>query len=184
MRVDEFVVACITALAVVVVGVEQGVLLAIVLSVIDHLRRSYRPNDRVVVEAGPDHRMRSLPVDPASRLAPGLAVYRFGASLYYANAEHFSSEVLAFSADDLPALRWLCLDAAAVGDVDYSGGLTLREVGESLHGRGVRLVVAEIDPALRATLDRYGLGDVIPADAYYDTVGDVVRAFGASDATG
>ncbi len=183
MRIDEFVVAAITALTVVVVGVEQGVLLAIVLSVIDYLRRSYRPHDRVVVEAD-DHRFRSLPVDPAARVVPGLAVYRFGAGLYYANAEHFSSEVLAFVDDGEPALRWLCLDAAAIGDVDYSGGLTLREVAETLHGRGARLVVAELDPAVRMTLDRYGLADVIPADAYFDTVGDVVRAFGTSDATG
>lgn len=184
MRRDEFVVATITALTVIVVGVEQGVLLAIVLSVIDHLRRSYRPNDRVVVESGSDHRTRSLPFDPTSRLVPGLAVYRFGASLYYANAEHFSSEVLAFGGEGRPELRWLCLDAAAVEDVDYSGGLTLREVAESLRGRGARLVIADVDPTLRATLERYGLADVIPADAYFDTVDDAVRAFGASDATG
>jgi SulP family sulfate permease len=184
MRVDEFVVAAITAVTVVVVGVEQGVLLAIVLSIIDHLRRSYRPNDRVVVEAGPDQRLRSLPVDPASRIVPGLAVYRFGASLYYANAEHFSKEVLAFAGEELPELRWLCIDVAAVGDVDYSGGLTLREVAESLHGRGARLVLCEVDPAVRTTLERYGLGDVLPPDAYFDTIADAVRAFGTSDATG
>jgi MFS superfamily sulfate permease-like transporter len=184
MRFDEFVVATLTALTVIVVGVEQGVLLAIVLSIIDHLRRSYRPTDRVVVEAGPGHHFRSLPVDPASRIVPGLAVYRFGASLYYANAEHFSAEVLAFAADGLPELRGICIDLAAVGDVDYSGGLTLREVAESLHGRGVRLVLTEVDPAVRTTLDRYGLADVLPPDAYFDTVGDAVRAFGGSDATG
>jgi SulP family sulfate permease len=184
MRADEFVVAALTALTVVVVGVEQGVLLAIVLSIIDHLRRSYRPNDRVVVEIGAERRLRSLPVDPAARIVPGLAVYRFGAALYYANAEHFSSQVLAFVADGLPELRWLCLDAAAMGDVDYSGGLTLREVAESLQGRGVRLVLAEADSSVRATLDRYGLADVLPADAYFDTIGDAVRAFRAADATG
>ncbi len=49
LRPDEFIVASITALVVVVVGVEQGILLAIVLSILDHLRFSYKPNDAVLV---------------------------------------------------------------------------------------------------------------------------------------
>jgi SulP family sulfate permease len=50
-RLDEFVVAAVTALAVVVVGVEQAIILAIVLSIVDHLRRSYRPPTAVLVES-------------------------------------------------------------------------------------------------------------------------------------
>lgn len=176
LRLDEFVVATITALAVVVVGVEQGVLLAIILSVIDHLRRSYRPNDRVLVRADSGS-LRSLPVDPSARVVPGLAVYRFAASLYYANAEHFSAEVQSLADAESADLRWLCIDAAAIADVDYSGGETLREVAESLQERGIRLVLAETDPSVRATLDRYGFTDVIGSYAYYETVDDVVAAY-------
>ena len=53
-RVDEFVVAALTAVVVVVFGVEQGILLAIVLSLLDHVRRSYHPHDSFLVrsEAG------------------------------------------------------------------------------------------------------------------------------------
>ena len=54
VRRDEFVVAAVTAAVVVVVGVEQGILLAIVLSIIDHLRRSYKPNDTVLVRTRDD----------------------------------------------------------------------------------------------------------------------------------
>src|SRR6266566_2314530 len=45
----EFIVAAITSIVVVTVGVEQGILLAIVLSIIDHLRHSYKPFDAVMV---------------------------------------------------------------------------------------------------------------------------------------
>ena len=48
-RRDEFAIAAMTAVVVVAVGVEQAIVLAIVLSIIDHLRRSYHPNDTVVV---------------------------------------------------------------------------------------------------------------------------------------
>src|SRR5207342_865432 len=87
-RYDEFVVALITAGVVVVVGVEQGILLAMVLSVLDHLRRGYHPRDTVVVRTDQGG-FRSIPVADAPTtedIEPGLIIYRFAASLYYANA--------------------------------------------------------------------------------------------------
>ena len=50
-RPSEFWVALITLLMVVFVGVEQGIILAIVLSLIDHTRRGYRPKNAVLVPA-------------------------------------------------------------------------------------------------------------------------------------
>src|SRR5262245_33705928 len=68
-RRSEFWVALITALMVVCVGVEQGILLAIVLSLIDHTRRGYRPKNVVLVpgESGVWH---AQPVAPGPRRCP------------------------------------------------------------------------------------------------------------------
>ena len=51
-RLEEFTVAAVTAIVVVVVGVEQGIILAIVLSVIIHLRHSYLPRNGVLTSIG------------------------------------------------------------------------------------------------------------------------------------
>ena len=48
LRRDEFVIAAVTAVVVVGVGVEQGIILAIVLSLLDHVRRHYQPHDSVI----------------------------------------------------------------------------------------------------------------------------------------
>ena len=106
VRRDEFVVAAVTAAVVVVVGVEQGILLAIVLSIIDHLRRSYKPNDTVLVRTR-DDKLASRPAAEGGQAAPGLVVYRFAASLYYANANRFSEEVRHLTGGD-SGVRWLC----------------------------------------------------------------------------
>lgn len=181
VRRDEFVVALLTAVVVVTVGVEQAILLAIVLSVIDHLRRGYRPNDAVVVLAPSGH-ARTAPVAAGAVSAPGLVVYRFTASLYYANANRFNEEILELVGEGPPAVRWLVVDAAAIADVDYSGGETLKQVFNELHDRGVRLVFADVADDVRAELDRYGLTDVVGVDAYYETVGDAAAAFEGSPA--
>jgi sulfate permease, SulP family len=176
LRPDEFVVATLTALTVVLVGVEQGIVLAIVASIIDHIRRSYRPNTAVLAP-GADG-WHSTPAEPTTRSVPGAVVYRFSSSLYYANANLFSQSILAFVTDPAaPPLRWFCLDAAAIDDIDFTGAQTLRSVHGELAGHGVKLTIVELQAQVRAELDRYGLTDVIGPDAIFDTLAEAAAAF-------
>ena len=93
-RTDEFVVAAVTALTVVFVGVEQAIVLAIVLSIVDHLRRSYQPATAVLIESDGHLHTEAVTVD--ARSTPGLVIYRFAGPLYYANANHFLEDVTTF----------------------------------------------------------------------------------------
>ena len=132
-RRSEFWVALITALWVVVVGVEQGILLAIMLSLIDHTRHGYRPKNAVLVPGKSGGRQPEA-VATAGQAAPGLIIYRFTHSLYYANCQQFADEVLFLAKTAEPPLRWLCLDASGVDDVDYSGAEVIRSVLRQVEG--------------------------------------------------
>ena len=176
-RRDEFAVAALTALVVVTVGVEQAIVLAIVLSILDHLRRGYHPNDSVVVTNDAGH-LKSIPVTAGADVQPGLVVYRFAADLYYANANRFNEEILELVGEGAPDVRALVLEAGAVFDIDYSGGETVKQVFNELHDRGVRFVICDLSPGARAELDRYGVTDLIGADAYFDTAGEALAALG------
>jgi SulP family sulfate permease len=183
-RLDEFVVASITAFVVVAIGVEQGILLAIVLSLLDHIRRSYHPRDTLLVKED-SGRWRTVPVpedvSPATDAEPGLVIYRFGASLYYANTNRFTEEIRSLLDRRAGAPAWVCIDCAAIGDVDFSGGKTLLDLLQEVEKKGSWLVLAELDDGVRAELDRYGLTDAIGADAIFDTVAAAVVAFGSRD---
>ena len=174
-RRSEFWVALITALMVVFVGVEQGIILAIVLSLIDHTRRGYRPKNVVLVPAETGV-LRAQPVATHAQAVPGLLIYRFTHSMYYANSEQLSEEItgLANSAD--PALRWFCIDASAVDDVDYSAAETLRSIFGILKEKGIRLVVAQVLDDVREE-SRYKLRQLFGEDAFYDTLDDVVKDY-------
>jgi high affinity sulfate transporter 1 len=174
-RPDEFVVATLVALTVVLVGVEQGIVFAIVASIIDHLRRSYRPNSGVL-RKGPDNRWHAAAPAADARTEPGLVVYRFMGSLYYANSNLFFEQASAYATTDDPP-QWLCLATEAVPDIDYSGGETIRQLHGQLAEHGVKLVIAEPIPEVRELLDRYGLVELLGPDAIFDTVDDAVRAF-------
>ncbi|MCG6940002.1 MAG: SulP family inorganic anion transporter [Thiohalocapsa sp.] len=174
-RRSEFWVALITTAMVVLVGVEQGILLAIVLSLIDHTRRGYRPKNVVLLPAATGA-WQAQPVAMGGQALPGLLIYRFTHSMYYANAQQLSEEITTLVNNAAPPLRWLCLDASAIDDVDFSAAETLRSIVAILREKGIRLVVAQVLPDVSAS-SRHQLGRLFGADAFFDTLGDVLAAY-------
>jgi high affinity sulfate transporter 1 len=179
-RRPEFAIALLTTAAVVILGVEEGIVLAIVASIIDHLRHSYHPLNSVLVKSPAGH-WQPTPVRPGARTEEGLAVYRFGTSLYYANAARLLDDVTALAAQGSP-LRWLVLDCAAIVDVDYTAAAVLTRVIEHLRKRHIRFAVSTVHGPVRKQLDRYGIGAALGPGAYYDTPGEALEAFHAAEA--
>jgi MFS superfamily sulfate permease-like transporter len=163
----------VTGLFVVVVGVEQAVVLAVFLSILDYVRRGYHLARSLVVEGSHGH-VQHRALESTARAEPGLVVYHFGADLFYANANCFTEDVLALAKG--PGVDWICIDASAMSDVDFSGGKTLAEVHKSLRAENVRLVIADASDQVRHQLATYGLVDVLGADAIFASVGDLVEA--------
>jgi sulfate permease, SulP family len=174
-RRSEFWVALITALMVVFVGVEQGILLAIALSLIDHTRRGYRPKNALLM---PDESgvWKVQPVTSQVQAEPGLIIYRFTHSMYYANSQQLSEEVTRLANNAQPPLRWFCVDASAVDDVDYSAAETLRALHALLQEKGIRLVVAQVMEDVTAQ-SRYNLSQLFGNDAFFDTLDDMLEAY-------
>jgi sulfate permease, SulP family len=178
VRSNEFVVAVLAAAAVVALGVQDGIVLAVAASIIDHLRHSYHPTNSVLVKS-PDGHWRASPVQPGARTEQGLVVYRFGSSLYYANAARLHEDVAALAGHGDP-LQWMVLDSAAIGDIDYTAASVLTRVVEELRQRRVRLVITSVLGPVRQQLDRYGISAIVGPGAYYDTPGAALEAYHAA----
>ena len=174
-RRSEFWVALITTLMVVFVGVEQGILLAIVISLIDHTRHGYRPKNALLMQ-GESGAWHPRPVNTGDEALPGLIIYRFTHSIYYANSQQLSDEVTMLADTAQPPVQWFCLDASAIDDVDFTAAETLGSIFQELKKRGIRLVVAL---AMRDVPDKglYGLRDLLGETAYYDSLGEVLKDY-------
>jgi MFS superfamily sulfate permease-like transporter len=148
--------ALLTAAAVAGIGVEQGILIAIALSLLRHVNHSYRPHSAVLL---PDAagRWEPSPARPGTETAAGLIVYRFGADLFFANADRFADEVRALVDQAPHRVRCLVFDASAITDIDYSAARTLRSLLADLAQREVRPIMARVNQFLRADLDRHGV---------------------------
>ncbi len=170
----EFRLALITAAVVVVIGVEQGILLAIALSLLWHVRHSYRPHTAVLVEHG--GQWQATPAVPGALSGPGLVIFQFGSDLFYANAGRFAADVRGLIEGADPPVKWLVVDAGAITSVDYSAARVLTNLQRDLIRRSIALVLVHTESSLRADLHRHRLIEVIGADHIFDTLREALAA--------
>jgi len=171
----EFYLAIATTAAVVAIGVEQGILLAMALSLFRHVRHSYRPHTMMLT---PDAtgRWMPTPVTPGRETAPGLVVYRFGADLFYANHGRFTDDVRAMVEHAPTPVRWFIVDAAAITDIDYSAARSMHDLLDDLARRGVGMVFGRVNPYLRSDMDRHGITAAVGEARIFPTLHEAIGA--------
>jgi sulfate permease, SulP family len=172
----EFWVALITAAVVVLVGVEQSILLAIVLSLVVHTRHGYQVNNMVIVHEK-TLGWRQQPIRLPEQAAPGLMIYRFMHNMYYANIQVLNEEVVRLARGAQPPLSWFCIDAAAVNDVDFTAAEALRALHGVLNALGIKLVFCDLVEEVRREFDRSHLPLLFGQDAFFETPNAVLNAY-------
>lgn len=159
-RLFEFGAALLALVVVAFIGVEQGILSAVLVSLVDRLRRQYQPHDEVLVangEVAPRLRDR---VEAGTAL-DGILVYRFGTGLFFENAAHFDERVRGLVSAATVPVRSVVLDAAAMDDIDFTGTEVLRREAEDFADRGIQMFVAELTSAAEGCARRAGLDQVL-----------------------
>ena len=174
----EYIVALVTTAAVVGLGVEYGIVLAVLASIVNHLRHSYSPLNSVLVRSSLGH-LRPVPVQPGGRTEEGLVIYRFGTSLYFANAGKLAEDLMALLEHGGP-VRWFVFDCAAIEDMDYTASAVLTKAVEQIQRREVYLAVSSVLGPVRQQFDRYGISKALNPGAWYDSAGEAYAAFRAA----
>jgi SulP family sulfate permease len=172
----EFALSLTTAAVVVAAGVEQGILLAMLVSLLRIVHHSYHPHSGVMIP----NRQGSwdqISVAPNTVTEPGLVIYRFGAELFYANVNRFAEEVMCLAGTPPSALRWLIVDGEAISRMDYSASRVVAELDRNLKNRGVQLGIARIPPGLKADMTRHHVIEIIDPSMIFDRLHDALAAF-------
>ncbi|HTS56039.1 MAG TPA: SulP family inorganic anion transporter [Terriglobales bacterium] len=172
----EYALALLTAAIVVLIGVEEGIVIAMVLSLLRVVKHSYHPQTGVLTvdEQGAWHLKPAL---PGTVTRPGVAIYRFGAALFYANVGRLSEEIRELAGDGLSSrLRWLVIDAEAIPNIDYTAAHVVRDLQAQLKTSGVRLALARVATSLESDLARHRLLDVIGSESIFPSLHDALAA--------
>ena len=174
---SEFVLAVVTVLAVLLLGVLYGVVAAVGLSILNLLRRVARPHDGVLGFVPGMPGMHDIDDHPDAQLEPGLMIYRYDAPLFFANAENFVGRALK-SVDEHPdPVEWFILNAEANSEMDLTGLDALALLRQNLVERGIHFGMARVKSETLVALEKGGLLDEIGRENIYATLPTAVAAY-------
>jgi high affinity sulfate transporter 1 len=182
MRRTEFGLSIACFLGVALLGVIEGIFIAVALSLLNFIRRAWRPHHAVLGRADDVKGYHDVTRYPDAKRVPGLVLFRWDAPLFFANAEAFADEVREAVASSPTPVRWVVVAAEPITDLDATAADVLKELDGELAARGIDLRFAEMKDPVKDRLKRYAVFERFGDDHFYPTVGAAVSAY--VDATG
>jgi high affinity sulfate transporter 1 len=173
----EFALSIACFLGVAVLGVIEGIFIAVALSLLNFIRRAWRPHHAVLGRADDVKGYHDVTRYPDAKRIPGLVLFRWDAPLFFANAEEFADEVRQAIASSPTPVRWVVVAAEPITDLDTTAADVLKEVDGELAAQGIDLRFAEMKDPVKDRLKRYALFERFGDDHFYPTIGAAVGAY-------
>jgi high affinity sulfate transporter 1 len=174
VRPSAVVLSLVATVGVVIFGVLQGILVAIVLAVLLFFRRSWWPHGAVLGQVEGIEGWHSTDQHPDAVQRDDLVVYRWEASLFFANAGEFRRQVRHLVHERHPS--WIVLQCEAITDVDVTAAEMLERLDAELNQDGIHLAFVELRDRLQTLLLDYGLLDVLDQQHFYPTLDEALAA--------
>lgn len=175
----EFVVAMIALIGTALFGVYQGVVIAVIVSLMERLSRQYHPKDDILLRDGTltewaaerldwhHHRHRTRP--------HGLLIYAFDGSLFFENVNYFVERVKQAVADAKEPVEYVLIDAGAIDSIDYTAVEAIKTLYRQLSSEDISMGFAHVSPNLRRQFDAYGMSDLVGEDNIFSTLSGAIR---------
>ena len=177
IRRSEFLLGVAALLAVAILGAIVGVVVAIALSLLNFMRKAWKPHTAELVRVDGLKGYHDIERHPDGRQVDGLLIYRFDAPLFFANARFFVEDVFARIDRSPTPIRVVLVTAEPITDVDATAAEAIAELVRDLALQGAVLRFAELKGHVRERLQAYGLVDLIGSDHFARTTGEGVRAY-------
>jgi high affinity sulfate transporter 1 len=177
LRRSEFVEAVVCFLGVLLLGVVQGIFMAVGLALVTFIWRAWRPYDAVLGRVDGLKGYHDVTRHPTAKRIPGLVIFRWDAPLFFANAAIFQDHVLEAVAQAPTPTKWVVVAAEPVTDVDITAADMLAELDRRLEETGIELAFAEMKDPVKDHLKRYGLFTKFGTESFFPTIGQGVDAY-------
>jgi len=168
-------IGCLAGVA--IFGAIPGIGLAIMAAVIEFLWDGWRPHSAVLGRVDGIKGYHDITRYPDARIVPGLVLFRWDASLFFANAELFRDRVLDAVAASPTPVRWLVVSAEPITSVDVTAADMVDELDAALHAAGIDLCFAELKDPVKDKLKRFGLLSRLSEERFFATVGEAVSSY-------
>ena len=176
VRTSEFALALACGLGVAFVGVLQGIVIAVVLSVVYIFKRAWAPYSAVLGKPLTAPGFHDIRAYPDAQQIPGLLIVRWSAPLFFANANQFRDRIRELVKSTTPPPQWVLVAAEPITDIDTTAGAMLADLDEELNSQGIHLAFAELQTDVSDMMVRYGLLETIDERRFYRSVSEAAEA--------
>ena len=156
VRRDELAWALVTSAAVIAVGTLQGILIAVVISLLTLIYQANHPPVYALAYNHEKRLFRRAGWYKGDEMLPGLLILRTEGRIYFANAANAAEKMQALVAQAQP--RTIVLECSGIPDIEYTALTMLTEAQGKLRSRGITLWLAAVNPDLLRTIERSPLG--------------------------
>jgi len=177
VRKEYALLAIITMLGVLAIGLLAGIMIAVVFSLLHLVVLITRPHDAVLGRVEGLDGYHDIRANEVSETVPGLLIYRFEAQLMFANCGYFRSRIEnLIAAGELP-VKCLIIDAESIPSVDITAAEMLKLFYSQLQEQGIGLVLARANASTRCFLSDTGVTQLIGSDRFFPSIRTAVHAF-------
>ena len=179
MSREEFVVAMVAMLGVILLGAVDAIVMAVGLALLRFLRQTSRPKVEILGKVKDTSSYHAIDRHHNAKLIDGLAILRFSAPIVFFNAPYFRKSTRSAVKKAGPHLNWLILDLIPVSQIDVTGWHILIELTRELDTEGIRLIFAGRQSEVRDFAQREGIDDAFLTGRMYPTIDLAAKAFQA-----
>ncbi len=165
VRRSALAISLVATTGVILFGVLQGIVVAIVLAILLFFRRNWWPHGVVLGTVEGLDGWHGVDAYPDARQIPGVVVFRWEAPLFFANAGEFRQQIRHLVRERRP--DWVVLQCEAVTDVDVTAAEVLKQLDIELNAAGINMAFAEMRGRLQDLTFRYGLFETLDRDHFY-----------------
>jgi high affinity sulfate transporter 1 len=179
VRRSAFAVSLVATAGVMLLGVLQGIVVAVTLAILLFFRRNWWPHGAVLGTVEGLEGWHDVDAHPDAHQLPGVVVYRWEAPLFFANAGSFRQQIRHLVRERQP--RWVVLQCEAVTDVDVTAAEMLEQLDNELNAAGTHMAFAEMRGRLQDLTLRYGLLETLDREHFYPTLEAALEAIQAGE---
>lgn len=172
---SDFWLVVVTFAGTLLLGIEEGILGGIIVSLVLVIQRSFRPHITIIGRLPGSDTFADIGRHEQALTRSDVVVFRMESSLYFANAQLLKDKVMEVMAQN-EELQTLVFDAYPVNRIDGTAAYTLREIVEIFQEQGYQFRFAGVKGEAMDVLRRAGIVDLLGEDAFYQAVTDAVSA--------
>ena len=165
----------LTFVATLGLGIEQGILIGVVVSLIVVIYQSSTPHTAIMGRLPGTQTYRNLKRNPEALTQSETVIVRMDANLYFATVSPFR-DLLTTVDTQGEALRAIVVDMYPVNQIDSTGVDALEEVIESCRRKGIALYFAGVKGPVKDVLEAAGVPDEVGRDRFVHEVHTAVQA--------